>query len=526
MNYIELFAGCGGLSLGLDSIEFKMLLANELSPMAAETFAYNHLGENLRSLASEPKYTKWLSSNFRVDEMEQRLREDPRSFPEYNADKCDFVSAKSLEGCLLVGSIITLNKWLDSNQSDLNLIKNGFGTGGVDIVSGGPPCQSFSMAGMRELSNNRNTLPWEFAKFVQKVEPKVAILENVTGILKAFKENGKSYYAWLEVAKAFAEVGYIPLCLHINAKFVGVAQNRPRFILLAVRKNIFDELESNFNEAENILFASSKLFYEKVKSKQAVDTESLSYFDATKDDFDLYKKSFLKYLVSGYESNINVKDAIDDLRDESVPLSDYVVKVNDYFKIETNDDEKKINHDYRNNKDHVKRRFNIYQILNTVPNSTVREVRSLLRSDIDQLSSQAADDMLNKYYLTHENAYEKLGSKRALESYLIRHRTRKQTQKALKADKPAPAAMSIPDDACHYHPRLVRTLTVREMARIQSFPDSFVFRSKITTGGDQRRFEVPQYTQVGNAVPPLLGRALGRCVKELLKGRTKEIKKQ
>ena len=54
------------------------------------------------------------------------------------------------------------------------------------------------------------------------------------------------------------------------------------------------------------------------------------------------------------------------------------------------------------------------------------------------------------------------------------------------------------------------------MARIQSFPDNFVFRSKITTGGQMRKFEVPQYTQVGNAVPPLLGYALGLSLQALL----------
>jgi DNA (cytosine-5)-methyltransferase 1 len=54
------------------------------------------------------------------------------------------------------------------------------------------------------------------------------------------------------------------------------------------------------------------------------------------------------------------------------------------------------------------------------------------------------------------------------------------------------------------------------MARIQSFPDNFVFRSKITTGGQMRKFEVPQYTQVGNAVPPLLGIALASVVAGLL----------
>jgi len=100
--------------------------------------------------------------------------------------------------------------------------------------------------------------------------------------------------------------------------------------------------------------------------------------------------------------------------------------------------------------------------------------------------------------------------------FLKRHPNKKQTQKALISDRPAPAALSIPDDACYYDEGELRTLTVRKIARIQSFPDAFTFKSKVTTGGKMRRFEVPLYTQVGNAVPPLLGFAIGRAVKNLL----------
>lgn len=76
--------------------------------------------------------------------------------------------------------------------------------------------------------------------------------------------------------------------------------------------------------------------------------------------------------------------------------------------------------------------------------------------------------------------------------------------------------MTIPDDLCHYSENELRTLTVREMARFQSFPDWFEFRSKVTTGGSQRSFEVPQYTQVGNAVPPILAYELGHAIKNIL----------
>jgi DNA (cytosine-5)-methyltransferase 1 len=96
--------------------------------------------------------------------------------------------------------------------------------------------------------------------------------------------------------------------------------------------------------------------------------------------------------------------------------------------------------------------------------------------------------------------------------------TKKQTQRALIPNDPAPAALSIPDDACHYHEseNTLRTLTVREMSRVQSFPDWYQIRSKVTTGGQMRKFEVPQYTQIGNAVPPLLGVALGEVCRALI----------
>jgi DNA (cytosine-5)-methyltransferase 1 len=73
--------------------------------------------------------------------------------------------------------------------------------------------------------------------------------------------------------------------------------------------------------------------------------------------------------------------------------------------------------------------------------------------------------------------------------------------------QPAPTLTTLPDDILHYcDPRI---LTVRECARLQSFPDWFGFKGKYTTGGDRRRFDCPRYTQVGNAVPPLLARAIG-----------------
>ena len=89
--------------------------------------------------------------------------------------------------------------------------------------------------------------------------------------------------------------------------------------------------------------------------------------------------------------------------------------------------------------------------------------------------------------------------------------TKKHSQRVLIADKPPQiTVVSLPDDYIHYNTRLPRTLSVRECARLQTFPDHFIFYGKRTTGGLRRRVDVPQYTQVGNAIPPRLGNAIAQ----------------
>lgn len=90
--------------------------------------------------------------------------------------------------------------------------------------------------------------------------------------------------------------------------------------------------------------------------------------------------------------------------------------------------------------------------------------------------------------------------------------TDKRDYNCLHPNKQSTTIMTLGDDYCHYDED--RSLTVREMARLQSFDDDFVFQGKRTTGGDRRKFETPQYTQVGNAVPPLMARAIAE---EILK---------
>lgn len=79
----------------------------------------------------------------------------------------------------------------------------------------------------------------------------------------------------------------------------------------------------------------------------------------------------------------------------------------------------------------------------------------------------------------------------------------------------SPTVCTMPDDFIHYS--AYRPMTVREMARLQSFDDSFVFQGKRQTGGNNRQKEIPQYTLVGNAVPPLMARAIANTLLKHIK---------
>lgn len=207
-------------------------MANELSSMPAETFALNLMGVDMRSddfVATRPSDRPVLWLDPVSDDMDKRLADNPFERPE--TDMSEVADAGDLTGRLVVGDIRRLNDLAD--RLGHPLIK-----GDVDLVSGGPPCQSSSLAGRREFGNQRNQLPFEFARFVERQRPRMVLLENVEGILRPFKLEDRTYYAWFEVCKAFASIGYATRPLLINARNCGVAQNRPRFVMLAVRMDL------------------------------------------------------------------------------------------------------------------------------------------------------------------------------------------------------------------------------------------------------------------------------------------------
>ncbi len=534
MNYIELFAGCGGLSVGMKTAGFDLVLANEISPMAAETYAFNLLAEDLTKPEKLSK-TFWLKSAFNKTDT-SRLREDYRKVANKSSDEL-FVDLNlhedigALQKGLIIGSILDLNELLLKEAKFKKAIAASFGNGQVDIVSGGPPCQSFSLAGLREHASDKNKLPWAFAEFVSHVKPRMVLLENVSGILRAFKVNGEPHYAWFEVAKAFAskECGYVPVCLHINAKNVGAAQNRPRFIMLAFEKELAQKilLAGSLGAAGEKAFKRSLEFFNEVQKGVEPDYDESFYYDLAKGDpvftewpFNLLNKNPLR------ESLVfpTVSDAINDIKNVVRPTksSEYVDVINKMSSslntLSTFRKGTPHNHELRSNNKRVKARFRVYQIISKLSNKVLAKQLSqfMKNPELNTLPMGAAKELKKESFVGLDGEILKPIAQYELEKLLRELTTKKQTQRALIPFSPAPAALSIPDDACHYDDEQLRTLTVREMARFQSFPDNFEFRSKVTTGGKMRAFEVPQYTQVGNAVPPILGVALGNVCKALL----------
>lgn len=393
-KYIDLFAGCGGLSLGLHNSGWKGIFAVEKSPLAFETLRHN--------LIDKKDHFDW-----------------PDWFPKTNHD---------------------INEVLANYTGELNKL-----AGKVDLVAGGPPCQGFSSAGRRKENDDRNNLIKSYLKFIFTVKPKMIFFENVKGFTLDFKKNKSKGLAYSYfVSRALGLAGYQVHGKLVDFSEFGIPQKRTRFILVGIRKEI-DKSGSKAKDFFNLLIKN--------------------------------REGFLKNF--GLSVNTTLEEAISDLlqQNEKLPSPDtkkFLTSIygepNSFYQLLLRDGvEKEIpdSHRFANHSDFIKEKFS--NIIDS-------------QGDYSKIKPQ--------------------------------YRTKKRIQILLRKDHQSPTLTTLPDDYVHYHdPRI---LTVREYARIQSFPDWYEFKGKYTTGGKERTKEVPRYSQIGNAIPPLFGEQVGHVLNTII----------
>lgn len=410
-TFIDLFAGCGGLSLGLINTGFSGVFAIEKNKDAFSTLIYNL---NSQKIKNGYRWPSWLP--------------------------CENMTTSDL---------------LKNYMPELKKL-----SGKIDIIAGGPPCQGFSFVGLRNPNDPRNRLTEEYISIVSVIHPKAILLENVKGFQTAFKKENagimKQPYSEY-VTKKLEEHGYKVFKKVLSASQFGVPQPRPRFVMIAVRQDVAEKID--------LCSLSNDDFY----------TQILKCADS-------FKKK--------YNINLNftpLKDAIGDLEVLKHTLKPCVD-------------------------------CNGFQQISYIEPKKMNPYLSFIRKDCAPNYEPNSlripnhkQETINKFsYILSKAQKGQTLSKELREKFNVK----KQCFTVLSPDKLSTTTTTSPDDCIHYSEP--RVLTVRENARIQSFPDWFEFRGKYTTGGLLRREDCPRYSQVGNAVPPMMAEILGNFLMKLL----------
>lgn len=374
---IDLFCGAGGFSWGFVKEGYQIELANDIEPCAIETYKYNH--------------------------------------PDLNSEK------------ILSGDIKEIVDNLENH-----VVSN------IDVIIGGPPCQSFSSANQqRIIEDPRNVLYKYYVKAVEKIRPKFILMENVRGMLKVADE----------VVEDFKKIDYeVKYKLYDSSDF-SVPQKRIRLIYIGVSKeymnlkNITPDILMN----EVLLELKSKIKY---VLKDALEN--------------------IKALECSAIKNTTEIDC--ELSGKKIDINYYKNKSNDYIKLINNNEEFDyiFNHKARyQNENNIK----IYKTLQQGADSTCETIKDIMPY------SHRNHIFKDKYFKLIEN----------------------------EPCRTITAHMKM-DCHSHIHPTQVRSLTPREAARVQSFPDNYLFLGAY----------LKTYMQIGNAVPPLMGQVFAKVYKKYL----------
>ena len=415
LTVIDLFAGCGGLGLGLEQAGFVPIFVNELNDDARETYFINR------------------------DHQYPLLREKYHS--------------RNIEDTIRKPSLI--EDMMNGFRRDYGLL----GKDPVDLVVGGPPCQGFSSVGLRRSYGvDKQALPSnhlykDMAKFIKGVRPRAFLFENVEGLLRSrWTKSGERGEIFRDVLKTFRSIpGYEVKHKLVYSKDYGVPQNRPRILIIGFREDVF----GGEPEIDDALVGG---FLPKPKFDYPDLDEVLSDLVDPRFEYGGRTTSYPRRPESEFQERMRADG-------RNVPVFERV-RLDD--------------HEYSKHSERVRRKF--------------------------------------EYMLSHEGKIHSA------------YKTKKFNQRLLPrrwgVDGPLITITSLPDDFVHYEQP--RSLTVRECARIQTFPDWYKFRGKRTTGGLHRAGNpldgifvraLPKYTQIANAVPVDMAKAVGKHLAGIIRAK-------
>ncbi|MBK9300450.1 MAG: DNA cytosine methyltransferase [Bacteroidetes bacterium] len=408
LNYIDLFAGAGGLSEGFIRAGFKPIAHVEMNKDACNTIktrtAYHWLKENKKSRI----YTDYLKSESKnKEELWKRVPEN----------LINSVINKEISESTLSEIFKTIDKELNGNK--------------VDLIIGGPPCQAYSIVGRARKdmeTDPRNHLYKHYVKFLEEYKPNMFVFENVPGILSA--KNGE-YLS--KIFKAVRNAGYelsIPPKNHLNAKDFGVLQDRKRVIIIGWRKELnlkYPEFETTVHNFQILkdLFSDLK----PLKNGQGT-LNAVEYANATTE----------------YLKHTNIRNGLDF-------VTQHISRPNNENDLE------------------------IYQIAIEQWNNGKRLNYAELPKRLIKHSN--IDSFVNRFQVVNgKGVSHTVVAHIAMDGHYYIHPDKKQN----------------------------RSISIREAARIQSFPDDYFFEGSRTAA----------FKQIGNAVPPLMAEKIAEKIREMI----------
>lgn len=313
----------------------------------------------------------------------------------------------------------------------------------IDVVVGGPPCQGFSTANQQRIIDDpRNELYKFFIKAVEIIAPKFVVMENVKGMLPYAKQVVEDY------KNIKAIIGEQPYYYSVDYKILssdefGVAQKRQRLFFIAIRNDISDKCNINPTDIFNEIVNNNKA------NKQFVLGDAISY---------------IKPLQAPRIKNLTEVD--DEETGKKVDINIFNGQENEYLRqINQN---REISYVFNHKARYVNEvNFQIYSLLKQGDDGTSQNVNHIM-------------PYLHRNHIFKDKYYK-----------LIENKPSRTITAHLKMDCHS-----------HIHPNQIRSLTPREAARIQSFPDDYVFMGSY----------LKTYMQIGNAVPPIMSRGIAKAI--------------